>query len=818
MKSQIHQLLFVFLSCLASQSLFSCGYFVEPERYQVTFFDAHLGTDATDNYCYVHGKASDTDSRKANLQEWKTYFNNAVPVKAIETAIYTLEESDWEAVLNTVKNGTPLPASLRQNACLRYLTDRKALETVQYLYYAKSCEPYVYAHSYWEEPEQDEAAMSVLMALGKQTATTVKSDFLKMRYLYQAARLAHYSGQYETCIAIFEQEIEPLKHKEGLDKLTEQSIIYAWSMLLYAGAQKRLENYASSLYHFGKVIAQNCDKKALAIQNFWLPKEATWKATIDLAENETEMGNLWFLYGMKTQNLSTAPLEAMYKADAKSKNLSALLVKEMGKVEKYLVSPNVTQQVEIDTDASIFTPETEAGTLQEVWWSIRNAFGNMWGWLRSWFIDSTPPTTEFAALEETIVVPDLSYINELKTFAINAFNGEKPLHNPALWQVTIAYLAYLEGNYQQAFQFLDAIKSKDTAIQQQAKLVRALSKLGNEKHIDTNLEMEFHDVLKNLKQPEYSYNNYSIFARTMTLLAHQYLQQDQVGKAILCMEKGKENHAANALMDFYAQQDDLDAFKLLAAKPNKNGFETFLFKDSRFTKSLILDQKATKWMRAGEYEKALATYQEIPANYWAHTEEASDWWGDDNYRNFKCSFDPNVLSYEPIETTCNKLTFAKKIVELEQKAQTDASNAANYYFQIGNGFFNTPFWGYMGRVWDGSLVNTFNMYYDYEPGLYPLNVGGGVAQKLYNREKLFKERYGVRKQAADYYQKVIDLTKNDHKELGAQAAYLAIYSLKSPHASFQEGETGDQYAAIFRDIYSQTQFYKQIIEECSAFQ
>ena len=228
MKVQYSFIITFLLSILSFQSLLSCGYFVEPNRYQITFFDAHLGDVSDDGYCYVHGKAADTDSKKANLAEWRTFFKQKVPTDAIEHAIYKVEENDWEEVVNSVKNGYALPAPLDQNALLRYLLQTKALETAEYLHYAKSCEPYVYAHSYWDEPEDDDAAMSVLLELGKQKASASQSDFLKMRYLYQAARLAHYSGKYDECIAIFENEIQPLAHKEGLDDLTSQSIIYAW--------------------------------------------------------------------------------------------------------------------------------------------------------------------------------------------------------------------------------------------------------------------------------------------------------------------------------------------------------------------------------------------------------------------------------------------------------------------------------------------------------------------------------------------------------------------------------------------------------------
>ena len=69
--------------------------------------------------------------------------------------------------------------------------------------------------------------------------------------------------------------------------------------------------------------------------------------------------------------------------------------------------------------------------------------------------------------------------------------------------------------------------------------------------------------------------------------------------------------------------------------------------------------------------------------------------------------------------------------------------------------------------------------------------------------------------AMNFYKQALENAKDNNREMGAKAAYLAKYCQENPQASIHNGNDEDPtYAKILVEEYGDTQFFREIIEEC----
>lgn len=104
---------------------------------------------------------------------------------------------------------------LQENTLIQYWKQHKSLSTLDYLLFAKACEPYVTDESrewawsmepgdYERKRARSVAAMDSLIRVGTQRIQKVHSNFLKVRYGYQLVRMAHYADRYRDCTGLYD--------------------------------------------------------------------------------------------------------------------------------------------------------------------------------------------------------------------------------------------------------------------------------------------------------------------------------------------------------------------------------------------------------------------------------------------------------------------------------------------------------------------------------------------------------------------------------------------------------------------------------------
>ena len=151
-----------------------------------------------------------------NLAEWQSIFCEQVSVKAIGDVIYNAPLSQIKLLKTSIDNKKyPIPPRLRSNRFAQHLKENKCEYTVDYLIFAKECEPHVSYYDEWESPSRDTFRMEELIVRGKKEFLKSKSNYIRLRYAYQLIRLAHYKKNYNQVLELHDYlmpKVDPMEY------------------------------------------------------------------------------------------------------------------------------------------------------------------------------------------------------------------------------------------------------------------------------------------------------------------------------------------------------------------------------------------------------------------------------------------------------------------------------------------------------------------------------------------------------------------------------------------------------------------------------
>lgn len=709
-----------------------------------------------------------------NLMEWRQFLRNQSSLEEIKQVIYdSKNKSNLQYILACWKQNAPVDdeklGGLAKNRWLDYIIKTRQIESLEYLIYAKDCEPWVTAWDPWDDPpERYPQAMRQLIDLGLERYSKVSSEFIKLRYAYQVIRLAQYSGQPAKCIAYYDQLVPGLHVK---------SIITYWAMGHKAGSLRMIEKPAESLTLFSLIFDQCENMMDSAFRDFYIPDDDIWLQCLNTTPNNHRQATLWMLRGLKEERLTLEPLRRLFELEPKSSRLEVMLVREVNRVEQeYLTS-------------ALFFP------------------------------GSKKP------------LKDLGYLDKFKSFTLTGAESGQ-VRQPGLWYLTAGYLSFIAGDFNEATSMLNkagAMKSNGTELKQQIALVKNLVAIATTNTIPPQIEDRSFTNLNWAAGLSYDYNNQALYRSLLILLGQKYLAAGEIPKAAGCFYKtGCYEFYADFLVDIYGSNADLDRMRALLEKQNKSKWEALIAKALPYSVPEISYIKATKLMRLGKFSEAFALYKGIPASFWdryRHPQPAAE---DVFYFNDPCEYrgglwtnfeqeafdlSEGYFGLDAVRTKkvrfYNKLDFAAKIVSLQDQARANPKNADQYYRQIANGFFHSPFWGYNDPVWQGNLISQLSSYSG-----YPFNVLDFPAKYNTKMETFFKE-YGTRAFAMQYYRKAIAAAKD--RELAAKCAALAHlcqYNF-TPNNYEKDQETDWTFFNLLRKNYPGTKVYRHLVEECS---
>lgn len=884
----------VFMCFLAPRSTWACTFDGYSTDHYIAFFNPYTATYGDSSFVacfldegYINSQSYylPTPTYTQNLAEWASYTQNKATTTDIQSLIYTKNTVFFEQLLSQAKQGKTANA---KNSFENFLLQKKDIAAITYLILAKKAESQTQPLDPWADPPQqrDSVLIAKLLQEATQQAKTNPNPFLKLRYAFQAVKMAFYLNKPQTFFDTYSAVFEPL-----ISQNTNNPYCIALAAGYAGGMYIQQKKYDLAALNYAQLFLNSPENRYLAVQNFNFEPQIIEKALQNAKDPKLKL-TLLLLADIDPHNgpkFTLQYLQKMYEIDPNSPELMVATARKINEIERHFLSPYLTANLNaeskmvnypynlprtFDIDTQNHENKQEASG---IWQWISNIWNNLMNLFTTTKATTTNPQTteqgndsemqnEISVEEEQgdyspkpPVVNDwamdgTNFITELQKFTQKIAESGK-VQKTDFWYAAAAYLSYLLKNEANTYKLLEKINTQSPEITHQKNIITALihTQKGN---TDAAAEQIFYTAIQGFSQeqqtnqtnkentePDLYQSKYSLFNCFLVKLAQNYLSNNNLPKAILCFEKAKQISAAYTLTDIYATQTQLDQFYALLTNANKSAFEKFLIQKTIFTPELITDVQGTKFLRTNEAQKALQKFEKLPISYWktAETKKYYDQSGSllyeegvENHIIFETTTETNLNNtLPPTATQYNKLTFAKKVIQLQQQ------NTPESYLQIGNLHGNTPFWGYCGNLWKGNLVYSIHDFAQNMGNIhtlaYPLNVPTAIQNFLKLHTQFTENEYGVRKLAVSYYQQAIQ--KGANPELTAECAMLSNFATKNPYASFNPNYYKELYFSSKEDSikqttqallfdtaylaqiknYKNTQFFKHVIDQCPTF-
>ncbi|MEZ4983883.1 MAG: hypothetical protein R2795_02400 [Saprospiraceae bacterium] len=535
------------------------GYsFINPK---VTAFDANLAPFFLDmgqiyaDYFKSQGELYVLD----NVQEWRERYCENATLDDIRYIVYTASQyqlEDLRAVIdNPNANLNMLGGIMATNSWARYMVRHGCRETVDYLIFAKQCEPHVtLPANAWQAPRRDYNAMQTLIRQAKERFLRTESDYIKLRYAFQAIRLAHYMQDYEQTLALTEYYLPKIDN--------DPSIVEYWIMGHKAGAMQALGRKAEAAYLFSRVFEKCPGKRESAFRSFRIDTDEEWEQCLLLCRNDHERAGLYVLRASGKNARLTEEMQHIYDYDPRHPALEMLLVRELQRLEKDLLGNSFNPQAK-NNQQRFNIPREQAG-------------------------------------ERVIALQAL----------VRKWLKQRKIAQPALWKLAEGYLEVLAGNYYFAEKTLalaeDMVDTKP--LKEQLSVFRLVLKIMMLNKVSAEQEVELAALGKRYD----FYEHYPDFPKLIRdKLRTVYVAQGDEAKAYL-MQYSLAQLRANPDLDII---NDLLA---LCRKEDRSPYEKALVEreDGTTIEYDLVEAKSAYLLGMGEPEAALSAMRDIPSKEW----------------------------------------------------------------------------------------------------------------------------------------------------------------------------------------------------------
>lgn len=494
-----------------------------------------------------------------NTREWYERFCGNAKMADIRFIVYKASRYELESLraMMASEKGTlrSLGARLANNSFVRYLAKHNCREVVDYLIFAKRCEDHVTVpDNRWEERTQDTQEMRRLIDQAKDWFLRIESHYVKLRYAFQAIRLAHYLKDYDLTLELCDYYLPKIDN--------DPSLVEYWIMGHRAGALLRKGERAEAAYLYSRIFDQCPSKRESAFRSFRIESNEEWEACLLLCKNDNERAALHVLRANASSAHLVEEMNNIYAYDPGHHALEMLLVRELQRLEKDLLAKEIN-------------PKRSSNLKYH---NIPRALAG----------------------EQVIELQAL----------VRRFLAEGKVRQPALWKVAEGYLEVLAGDYYFAERTLaEASKMvEDKDLKEQLQVFRLVLKILQLDVISDRQERELASLPRRFK----FYENYPDFPRLIRdKMRIMYRAQGDDAKAYL-MEYSLTQLRLNPRMDV------IDELLLICAKEDRNRFEKELVeKEDGTTIALeLLDLKSAYLLSNGQLEAAQEVMKEIPLAEW----------------------------------------------------------------------------------------------------------------------------------------------------------------------------------------------------------
>lgn len=748
-----------------TSTIFACG---GEGWYGMSFYSLFKQTNISaeefypflrDEYSRFYGEDNYYDENtkkiypKGNVDLWKEILKNWTK-EEIEKAVYNYNNFDWKYKNSAVEKNVKT-----------YLEFAQECSTIFSYRIVKNSWDYDEALLKSEHENIDTQALLSKANLLLEKETNLQ---LKARYYYQIIRIFHYTENYSDAIIFFESKIE--------NKLPKNEMYY-YILDQTAGCHYSSGNYDMAAYYFTKVLNKSIDRKKSAYNsfNFCTFKHADGEHYSKGVEDEKD---LLLIRSLRDFSDEINNIKKFITLNANDNRIELLFMRALSNVE------------------------------QEVWTT-----------------DSYNHKKKLPYLAEDSNHHSLLQIAEQQI-------ANATVKNQDFWIMSSSYLSFINQDLIAAKNKLKTVKT----FSNQKKILSIIYEVFTWKTIRPENENYINKVLLENPNKEISFWDNKNDWRLLILdkIGHTYYKNNEIAKAFL-VHKTIEN--TNKLQSL----ELLNALEIFYLKTNKSDYEKQLLKNNTIKNIAYLDyinyQKGVYYLYEKNPTLALEFFTKNKSYKGSKTIPAKIF--SNNIKEcFECPdadvmkdqvYNASIFSF--IKNEFSRKELAENLIALE-KLRHDKKQwkvkLANYL--LGNYYFNISNTGY----YRGLLTSNGNCCnYNYIKGDKYKAADQVIKNKegynLSDIESHNKHYFGLSDTAINYYQNTLDLSTD--KELNARCLYLMAKCELNNFYNLGSTETFEvkqneyykfklpQYKSfkLLNEAYSDTEFYDQIIGECSYF-
>lgn len=618
------------------------GYtFLDPEIINKSAAYAPFFTRWDDFYEKYYFSQTADIQKEENIEEWIGRFCGQPKPEDVEYVVYKADIAEISGLHTAAadpKKRTPLPYRLAGNTFAEMIVLNGCTEVTAYLMFAKKCEPYVVGNQTpWDTKEQRAAAMLDLAKEGLGRFKNADSQFIRMRYAYQIVRLAHYAGDYNYTVDLYNYLLPKIERKKP-------TIIYFWTLAHLAGALQKLGKYPEAAYRYSIVFRFCASKRTQAYRSFLIRNDDDWQKALALCQNDQEKSTLYILRAGGARTYLIQDMQQVYDLDPGNPQLDLLLIGEVQQLERVFLRNSVTD-VKKGPVISSLNKETAAGHLLDLQKFVRTVL------------------------------------------------RDKKTPNPKLWRGIEGYLELLAGDQYAAEKRWDRLENDlDKSSKDDQKLLRQLDIwrcLLEIMKVDPQKSDADGRVFRIRSLTAFKLNpNFEPFLQQW--LSEGYAVNNHPGKAILIA------YPPNAIV-YNPKMEVFDDLLALAETNSPVLLERTMQIDTNPSrvKAYLLDLKGAYLLSQGQPEAAIAVMNQIPATELARLPKYTPFREKVGEKINRLVSDTLLLNRLEIARKMVEFEFQAK-----SAAALNSPNAALYWYKIGLGYYNMSYFGYEWEATD----------------------------------------------------------------------------------------------------------------------
>lgn len=723
-----------------------------------------------------------SDTPSSNLQEWFVYFNGEFTKEELVDLIFKrpvewlLGEEGFQKYDDDLGKRFQKP---KYHFFKEYLILAK--QTQHTSSDSSGVRGWYQGERYDYEDQQHSADKRELLSRALELVAKAPDDFMKNRAGFQAVKMAHYLQENEAAIRYFHTI---------LTKTENNNYMYYRAMEEMAGAayNKNLQTLAANSYL--EVYKQLPDRRNTCAVSL---RFLNW----ELLENSSE-----FLAVQKNSDVKSFFKTFHGRGDA---------IKEMQNIANFNINSPYLEVLAVR-----YLDQMQAAIFEH------NTYG---------YYDETEMDEE--------------YPKKLQLFSKKLLSNPK-LKNQDLWSLVLTTThLYLKEN-STALNFIATLSPEPKNLKHLKRIKEAVAFMGITSLDRLKINQSFERISRDIDLKTHKPTVAAFFNHISAL----YKDQDNPITSVLASinydaYSNHEPYNWNVVGDFhgdsweynskyvYLNEQYINNFDAFVSLKNPTLFEkTILKRMKKAPKDYVYDLRGTYYLRNNELEKAIQEFKKVkkPDVFWEkglRTEVFSasikEWMNvpfadisNDFHIKYADVLGENV-TIAPSETQReaykdNKIKLAETLIKLNQLAQKNTDNTADYYYMIGNVWYNMSHLGWF-------MNNGFYISNDQRNSLNGSNYGDD------DHLSLQTDPHVILEQANTYLLKGLNAS-NGSKETKAAILFMLAktnscvsegYNTDTNKVSFTICDAHKEYFDQLEQEYLDTEYAQEVLRECSWF-